>query len=270
MILLFLLVPLNWTLESVKWRFLAQKVIPISFCEAFRSTLTGLAVGVAVPAQLGDTVGRITSLRSKARLRTLGAALISNGIQFYVSILGGAVCWFWRGNILGFSPGISSAITILLVAILACGALLGIFRHRLLEWRSDRPWAQKLKKNLNVIQQYSSQELVIALTIGLARYLVFVAQYVLALGLFNLSISWLDILTGVGLAYLVKTMLPAINAIGDLGIRQFTALYVFAPYHLSSEKIIAATFLIWLINILAPLLVGVYFIWKFKWSAKYA
>lgn len=270
MTVLFLLVPLNWALESAKWQRLAQKAVPISFQEAFRSTLTGLAVGVAIPAQLGDTVGRISSLRSKARLRTLGAALISNGIQFYVSILGGAVCWFWRGESLGFSQETTWAISGLLLLILAGGFVLGIFRRRLLDWRSNRPWAKKLKKNLMVVQQYSSQELVTALTIGLTRYLVFVAQYALALRLFDFPISTLDTLTGVGLVYLVKTILPAINAIGDLGIRQFTALYVFAPYHLAAEKIIAATFLIWLINILVPLLVGVYFIWKFKWSVKYA
>lgn len=268
--LLFLLVPANWALESLKWQYLAQKAVTITFAEAFRSTLTGLAVGVAVPAQLGDTVGRITSLRSQRRLRTLGAALISNGIQFYVSILGGTICWFWRGDSLGFSRETNFVISGLLILILAGGFLLGMFRSKLMTWRSNQIWAKKLKKNLLVVKEYSAWELFSALAIGLARYLVFVVQYVMALNLLDLPISTLDIILAVGFIYLVKTILPAINAIGDLGIRQFTALYVFAPYHLASEKIIAATFLIWLINILAPLLIGVFFIWKFKWSAKYA
>ncbi len=257
-------------MESAKWQLLARKAVPLSFSEAFRSTLTGLAVGVAVPAQLGDTIGRITSLRSKIRLRTLGAALISNGIQFYVSVLGGAVCWFWRGESLGLPWEISWAINGILLVILAGGLAVGVFRRDLLHWQSSRLWAKKLKKNLLVIRDYTSQELITAFTIGLARYLVFMAQYALALTLFGLRISLLDILIGVGLVYLVKTVLPAINAIGDLGIRQFTALYVFAPYHVAEEKIMAATFFIWLINILIPLSVGVFFIWKFKWSAKYA
>lgn len=267
---LILLVPLNWALESAKWQHLAQKAVRISFQEAFRSTLTGLAVGVAVPAQLGDTIGRITSLRSKSRLRTLGAALVSNGIQFYVSILGGAACWFWRGGTLGFSRELSWAISGLLVAILAGGVALGLFRQTLLNWRSKYPWAAKLKKNLAVVRRYSGLELSTALGIGMARYLVFVAQFTLILVLIELPISVLDTVSCVGLIFLVKTLLPAINAIGDLGLREFTALYVFAPYHLASEKIMAATFLIWFINILAPLLVGIFFIWKFKWSVKYA
>uniref|UniRef100_UPI0035948E15 UPF0104 family protein n=1 Tax=Persicitalea sp. TaxID=3100273 RepID=UPI0035948E15 len=230
----------------------------------------GLAVGVAVPAQLGDTVGRITSLRSKLRLRTLGAAIVSNGIQFYVSILGGTICWFWSGTTLSFSNEISLTINVSLCIILVGGLMMGKFRQQLLNWQSKRAWAKKMKKNLAVVRQYSDFELSKAFGIGLTRYVVFVAQFTLTLSLFELSISSLETVSCVGLIYLVKTLLPAINAIGDLGIREFTALFVFAPYHLSPEKIMAATFLIWLINILAPLLVGVYYIWKFKWSARYA
>ncbi len=121
-----------------------------------------------------------------------------------------------------------------------------------------------------MVRRYSGLELSTALGIGMARYLVFVAQFTLILVLIELPISVLDTVSCVGLIFLVKTLLPAINAIGDLGLREFTALYVFAPYHLASEKIMAATFLIWFINILAPLLVGIFFIWKFKWSVKYA
>ncbi|MFB9296680.1 lysylphosphatidylglycerol synthase domain-containing protein [Persicitalea jodogahamensis] len=267
---LFLLVPLNWALESIKWRFLAQKAVRISFSEAFRSTLTGLAVGVAVPAQLGDTIGRITSLKAKSRLRALGAALVSNGIQFYVSIAGGSIAWFWTGSSLGFSKKLSWSISALLITILIGGILLGLSRQRLLNWKSERLWIVKLKKNLAVVKHYSGKDLTIAFSVGFIRYLVFVTQFTMAFILFEIPVSTLDTISSVGLIYLVKTLLPAINAIGDLGIREFTALYVFAPYHVSSEKVMAATFLIWLLNILAPLLVGVYFIWKYKWSVRYA
>ena len=265
-----MLVPLNWTLESAKWQLLAQKAVRITFAEAFRSTLTGLAVGAAVPAQLGDTLGRITSLRSKSRLRALGAALVSNGIQFYVSILGGAVGWFGSDFSRRFSQELSLVISSLLITILLGGLLMGAFRQSLFTWRSKRPWAKKLKRSLEVARHYEAPELAVALAIGGLRYLVFVGQFALALTLFDLSLTTEQVLGGVSMVYLVKTILPAINAVGDLGVREFTALYVFEPYQLPSEKIMAATFLIWLVNILAPLLVGVFFIWKFKWSARYA
>ncbi len=265
-----MLVPINWALESAKWQCLAQKAVRITFGEAFRSTLTGLAVGVAVPAQLGDTIGRITSLKAKSRLRTLGAALVSNGIQFYVSIVGGTIAWFWAGASLGFSLETSWTISTLLVIILVGGIILGFFRQQLLNWRNKRLWIAKLQKNLSVIGRYTSLDLMSAFSIGILRYLVFVTQYSLAFVLLEIPMSTIDILGCVGLIFLVKTLLPAINAIGDLGIKEFTALFVFAPYHVSSEKVMAATFLIWLLNILVPLTVGVYFIWQYKWNTRYA
>ncbi len=68
---------------------------PFSFYDALRGILTGLAVGVAVPAQLGDTLGRVAALKSDRRLEAIGAAIISNGIQFYVSVLAGACGWVY-------------------------------------------------------------------------------------------------------------------------------------------------------------------------------
>ena len=267
---LFLLVPLNWTLESFKWMLLAQKAVKISFPEAFRSTLTGLAVGVAVPAQLGDTLGRITSLRSEQRLKTLGAALVSNGIQFYVSVLGGTLSWLLVGSSLTLPALYVSLIEVLLVIIVVGGLLVGIFRKKIVNLSSQRPWVIKLKENVEVINRYTSRDLGLALGLGAFRYGVFVVQFVLALTLFNLPIAWHALVSCVGLILLAKTLLPAIHVIGDLGLREFTALLVFKSYGLPSEKIVAATFLIWLINILGPLLVGVFLIWKHQWNTRYA
>jgi hypothetical protein len=49
-ILVLVLVPINWALESLKWQRLARRVVNLSFADAFRGTLSGLAIGVAAPA----------------------------------------------------------------------------------------------------------------------------------------------------------------------------------------------------------------------------
>ena len=267
---LMLLVPVNWMLESLKWMLLAQKAVKLNFAEAFRSTLTGLAVGVAVPAQLGDTLGRITSLRSEQRLKTLGAALISNGIQFYVSVLGGTLSWILVGSSVPLPSPYGLVLELLLFLIVFGGLLIGVFRKHLVNWPSRRPWVIKVKENIQVVNQYTGADLGIALGLGTARYVVFVGQFVLALLLFDLPVPMLSLLGCVGLILLTKTLLPALNVFGDLGLRQFTALLVFESYGLAHEKIVAATFLIWLINIVGPLLVGVFMIWKHQWNTRYA
>jgi hypothetical protein len=62
-IALLVLMVLNWTLESWKWRTLLQHIEPISIAQAFKSVLTGLALGMLLPSGTGDVAGRIINLK---------------------------------------------------------------------------------------------------------------------------------------------------------------------------------------------------------------
>ncbi|WP_342083882.1 lysylphosphatidylglycerol synthase transmembrane domain-containing protein [Dyadobacter sp. OTU695] len=265
-ILMLVLVPVNWALESLKWQKLISRIIPISFRDAMRGTLTGLAVGVAVPAQLGDTLGRVAALRSDRRLEAIGAALISNGIQFYVSVLAGAFGWVYLKDQLDIHGTAVLLVNSILFTIVFLGPALLPFRTQLDNWKPSRKVFVKIKEYLNVIGRYTPAELATGTGYGLLRYLVFLSQFVLALSLFHFQVGVGQLASCVALIFLAKTLIPAINVLGDLGLREFTALVVFAPFKLPPEQIIAATFLIWILNVLGPILVGIFLIWKYKWK----
>jgi hypothetical protein len=266
-LLMLALVPVNWALESLKWQRLARRVVPLTFRDAFKGTLSGLAIGVAVPAQLGDTIGRLAALKTDDKLRAIGAALVSNGIQFYVSVVAGAVGWLSVRDQLTLSPATSSGVTLLLVFIILSVWLIVLFRSRLTMWSPQNVYLQKARHYLHVIGEYSITDLFSATAFGSLRYLVFLGQFLLALSLFNFPIAIAQLAGCVALIFLAKTLIPAINVLGDLGLREFTALFVFQQYNLPPEEIITATFLIWIINVLGPILVGIYLIWKSKWKS---
>ncbi len=265
-IAMLVLVPVNWALESLKWQKLICRITPVSFREAMRGTLTGLAVGVAVPAQLGDTLGRVASLKSDRRLEAIGAALISNGIQFYVSVLAGASGWVLLKARLDLPDAAKSVTDVILTTIMLLGPLVLAFRRQIDQWSPAKPFFRKVKEYLNVIGHYTGADLALSTAYGALRYLVFLTQFVLALSLFDFPVHVLQLAASVTLIFLAKTLIPAINVLGDLGLREFTALLVFAPFHLPPEQIIAATFLIWILNVLGPILVGIFLIWKYKWK----
>ena len=262
---ILLLVPVNWALESLKWQRLARKAVPVTFREAFRGTLTGLAIGVAAPAQLGDTLGRIASLRSDDRLKAIGAAIVSNGIQFYVSILGGGLGLVFVGDKLGLDSFSTSVLHVLLIALIFTGLAVIYFRGRLTSWNPEKPYLHKLLSYIRIIGQYTATDLLVSTTYGFLRYVVFLSQFVLVLSLFNFKLSLINLSACASLIFLAKTLIPAINVLGDLGLREFTALFVFKQYNLPAEEIIAATFLVWIINVLGPILIGIFLIWKYKW-----
>ena len=267
LLLMLFLVPVNWALESFKWQRLASKAVSITFREAFRGTLTGLAIGVAAPAQLGDTVGRVAALKSDNRLKAIGAAVVSNGIQFYVSLIFGGWGLAWIGDKLGLDSSGKNGLYALLVFLLLLGFVIVLYRRRLTIWKPQKPLFTKALSYFQIIGSYTAADLLVATTFGTLRYLVFLTQFLLALSLFNFAMPLVDLAACVALIFLAKTLIPAINVLGDLGLREFTALFVFKQYNLPAEQVIAATFLVWIINVLGPILVGIFLIWKYKWRS---
>ncbi len=265
---ILVLVPINWALESKKWQILVQKVFPVPFREAFRGTITGLAVGVAAPAQLGDTIGRVAALRSDKRLEAIGAAIVSNGIQFYVSLIAGAAAWLLLQDSMPLPQSSKPIISTGLCLLTALGWIVVGSRKRMLNWHAENPLLQKIISYVRIMGTYTGAELLYATSCGLLRYFVFLTQFVLALSLFNFPLTLSTLAACVALIFLAKTIIPAINVLGDLGLREFTALFVFKQYNLPAEEIITATFLVWIINVMAPILIGIYLIWKYKWNVK--
>lgn len=267
LLIMLFLVPLNWALESLKWQRLASKAVSITFREAFRGTLTGLAVGVAAPAQLGDTIGRVAALKSDDRLKAIGAAVVSNGIQFYVSLIFGGWGLAWIGNKLGIDTSGKNMLYALLITLCLLGIIIVLFRKRLTNWQPNKAFLTKALSYFRIIGAYTGTDLLVATGYGMLRYLVFLSQFLLALSLFDFPMSPIDLAACVALIFLAKTLVPAINVLGDLGLREFTALFVFKQYNLPPEQVIAATFLVWTINVLGPILIGIFLIWKYKWKS---
>ncbi|MCK4979586.1 MAG: hypothetical protein KAS62_04275, partial [Candidatus Delongbacteria bacterium] len=63
---------------------------------------------------------------------------------------------------------------------------------------------------------------------------------------------------GVWTAILIKTFLPI--SLGDIGVREGTAAYVFGLLSFPKEAAISAGFMLFVINILIPASVGVFLI----------
>jgi len=265
LISMIVLVPVNWALESLKWKQLAKKVVPLTFRDSFRGILTGLAIGVAAPAQLGDTIGRIAVLKSDNRLKAIGAALVSNGMQFYISVIAGIAGWCFTREQLSLTASAKYIVDILLSATIALGIILMYTRKKLLTWFPSNTYLKKIRDYLSIIGIYNGADLAIASGYGVLRYLVFLTQFILSMSMFNFPLTHTEMISCVALIFLAKTLIPAVNVIGDLGLREFTALFVFKQYNLPPEEIITATFMIWIINVLGPILVGLFLIWKYKW-----
>ena len=227
---LALLTPINWGLEALKWQILLRRVEQTSWADAFRGVLAGLSLGFALPAQLGDTAGRVLSLRTRQRGAAIGASLVSGGMQFYVALVFGTVAW--AHHLGAFSERNTSAgqvLLLVLVLLSAGGIAFGLVRQRLIGWLATRPALVRFATYWNVAGLYTNSELGRALTVAALRYLIFSVQFYVAMRLVGIGLTPDVAASGIGLVFLVKTVTPAFNFLSDLGVREAAALWVLRP-----------------------------------------
>jgi hypothetical protein len=269
LVIIFLLTPINWAFEAWKWQKLASKVEHITFWEAYRGILVGLAFSTATPLMIGDYAGKILMLKSDKRLQSIGAILLGNSLQMYVSLLFGTISYLffviWANPIPLF---LHIFIIALLITCLIFGFFLSLNLPNLKVFLSRNKFFEYLKKYLGILENYTLLELKKLFIIATSRYIIFSIQFVLMLKVFQVNVPIYVLLVGVGIIFLTKTLISILNALGDLSIRELTSIYYFGFFGANIIAVSSATFMIWMVNILLPIMIGSVFILQLKLTQK--
>ncbi len=263
-VLVMLLMPLNWVCEAGKWRQLVGRVVPTTGRQALVGVLTGLPLGLLLSRHVGDWAGRSLRLRADERRAAAGPVLISAFLQFSVTVVAGLSSLWW----LGADPHASvQLVTAGRVALTAAGLtavlLVVIGRVRatgdyLMRWARLRPFVAALAS-------YRYRDLLRALGWAQVRYLIINAQFVLLLWATGVALPWYVLAGGVAFVLAAKSVLPVFNAVGDLGIREVSALYFFAAWQVPELSVLTAGLLLWGINVLLPSLPGLWWVGRTPW-----
>lgn len=250
-LIVIILMPFNWLIEALKWRFLVKKLNQISIKEAFRGVLAGLTLSFATPHGLGDYFGRILSLNSEGREGLVGSLLISRASQMLATALFGLIglqylfglWWVMSGFVICFG------------FVILC--------FRIVHWLHN---FSKIEKYVSLIDTYSKSELAYIQMLSICRYLIFSIQFLLVIYIYlpeiNLDIAY----GGVTYIFLTKSVLPTFNFLSDLGIREYAAIQYFEKFSIETVSIVAASLSLWVINILLPTIIGIPSMLKLKWN----
>ncbi len=284
LILVGLLMLVNWSLETVKWRYLVGKIETVVFFNAFQAVMAGIAVSSFIPNRVGEYFGRVYILKTASRIEGILITLVGSMSQLLVTILAGtaALLAFIPAYLhsAGFGHGylyyglvvIVVSLDFLLLALFFRVSFLAVLRDRLLANRLRR-----LRKFFRVFGFFHARELSIVLLLSLARYVVFSAQFYLLLRLFGVSISYPAAMMLIALVYFIMTIIPTI-ALTELGIRGAVSLYVFGYYfhqfppgaETGNMGVFAASTLLWFINLGLPALAGTLFVFRLEFFRKSA
>ncbi len=257
------LIPVNWAFETLKWKHLIHTFERLSFWKMYKAVLAGVTFSVFTPNRIGEYAGRVLFVKAENNWKAVVATLVGSFSQLLVLLsvgLFGLVYFVWQ--FLELEVYVLQGVMWLGVALV--GLMLFCFYNvdLIVPIVKRLPLAGYLKpyvRHVSVLRNYESATLSRVLCFALARYATYSLQYYLMLMYFGVEVSLLPGLACIAAIFLLQTSIPLPPLMGLL-MRGEVALFVWGHFCGNELSILAATFGLWVINMILPALMGIIFI----------
>ncbi|CAG5080557.1 lysylphosphatidylglycerol synthase transmembrane domain-containing protein [Parvicella tangerina] len=257
---LVLLQFVNYGLENLKWRQTLPLLKESTFLRTQKAVYAGNAVAILTPDRLGTFIGRFTYIKEIPKTTITFSTFVGNYAQLVTTLLFALIGLILSWNFaIGFHyPEQLPINTLIIVMTIVCCMALFIFYQQkvLLELLRKLKWKylNNLITKLEFLGDLTELRLHTILGIAILRYLVFIAQFHVALTLFGAEPELIWTAAFCGVLYLFSTLIPS-PFMGNLGTREAIAVFLVIPFGLEETVIIASLF-IWLINVVLPSIIG--------------
>jgi len=263
-----ILIPLNWGLEAFKWKLLISKIEEISFKSSFKSILAGITISVFTPNRTGEFGGRIFYLKSANRVQAVLLCFLGNSYQLLTTITAGCIAIIIQAKQF---PELYKFVNfnlnqILLIVVFICLGLLFFIvfyfnRNKLLI--KGKSLKSKLLRTILIVREFSGKEHLQFLILSVSRYIVFTFQFFILLYIFNVQVTLLDGFSMIAVSFLLMSAIPTI-AFTEIGVRGSVSIALIGLLSSNTAGILAASFLLWIINIAAPAILGSLFVLRLQ------
>lgn len=259
------LVYFNWWLEALKWQKLMFEISPMTIVSAFRAVLIGLATSIFTPNRIGEYIGRIIIVPGGKRIQA--ATMLTLGSLIQVVMIGGLGLyaifhlttnaypmpfnskWYWLA-------------TGLFVVFLAL-TYFNFFRIILLLQKLLELLFPKMALQLSLLNRLKSKYLWQISGLTMVRLFIYVFQYWLLLRLFDINVPVDLAVSTILLGYFIQTGLPLPTLLA-LVARGEIALLIWNYFGVNELSVLAASYGLWVINVVLPALVGMGYVLKIK------
>lgn len=267
-LLVLILMFLNWSIEALKWKMIMKKLETISFWRSLEAIFSGITISFFTPNRIGEYAGRVFHLEKADRIEATLLTVLENFSQLIVTLVFGALASVVYMELYSaIPPHFENAIIVLLMAI-AVVALLIFFNASLLETVFRKlKLPDNWKNYLKVFSIYSNSDLLKVLMLAMLRYIIFSGQFYILLWIFGVELSYTAAMILIAVTYLVMSVVPTF-ALTELGVRGAVATFFFSAVTGNLPGVINASFSLWLVNLAAPALLGIFFVFEFKFARR--
>ena len=272
-IVLFLMF-LNWFLEALKWRYMISKIEKVSIYTSLKAVFAGITVSSFTPNRVGEYGGRVFYLEKADRLKGVIITFIGSMSQLLITILFGSISFIILSELLFESKIFFSAISKFKLLVFLLLFLLNVFVfyffynvHSFISFFNLNKYINRFKQYIQTFTIYNSSELTNILLFSFSRYIVFSIQFLILLNVFEIDSSTFHSMLSVMLIFLVVSVIPTI-VVAEIGVRGSVAIYVFSLFTINSIGVFSSTLLLWIINLVIPSLIGIYFVFNLNFFRK--
>lgn len=262
LLLALIMMPVNWILETIKWRGLVNQIQEISIIKSLKSILAGILLSLITPNRVGELGGKLIYIEKEKRSAVLYINSVCAMTQLLVTMLAGLFSLFFLQEALSIWIKVEGLLLLGLIVLTSLLLLIVFFR------------SNTLMKVFNIFSK--KQDLAIKLDtlsrvkligISLVRYFVFCIQFYIIIRVFEAEISFFESSVAIALIFLLTAVVPT-GWISDLPVRTSIAFFVFELMSFNGSSGLSASILLWLINLLIPALISLVLLRNIDWMGK--
>jgi Lysylphosphatidylglycerol synthase TM region len=260
--LTLLLVPVNWGIEALKWRYMMKPVQKMSFFRAFKGVLAGTSLAVNTPNQVGEYFGRMIYVEEGNRLRSIPLTIACSFSQLIITLVAGSIGLLFFIGLVNEAPQTELSVFWIktLLSVVLLGTILAVLVYFKLSWLvkllEKVPLINRYRFFLTGVETLNARVLGTTLLYSALRYSVFMVQYLLVMNAFGINESISVNMCLVSVLFIVMSVIPTI-VLAEAGIRGKAGHFIFGVVYSSSQvAIIASGLFIWLVNLMLPALLG--------------
>jgi uncharacterized membrane protein YbhN (UPF0104 family) len=262
------LAPINWLLESVKWKKLTSKIETLSLLESLKSVTAGVATSILTPNRIGEFGGRILAFSPENRVQATINSFVGSFSQLIVTYIFGILSLYFYINLLSKQLFENKTVLFLVLGVVIIICLFVYFNsYKILMMNKKITWLDKLLKGRLEPKALQDVNLFPIFALSVLRYIVFSFQFVLILKAFGTTGSYASLFSIVAFTFFAANFLPSL-AFSEPGIKSSILILIIGTAAPSSVAIVFSTLSLWIINIVTPALFGIRCISKYNLLTK--
>lgn len=267
LLLVLCLMPVNWGIESYKWKTITDQVERVSYSTALKSVFSGICVGNIAPGRAMEFLAKIIFFKSENRPSITVLHFINGMFQMLITVTVGVISIAYKLNKNSPSSGFIYVVLAggICMILFFCWTILNVpviqQKLKFIKWFRKIDGAQ--------FTQFSKLLILKLISFSIIRYLVFTTQFYLIYNALSPQNDMAQTFMSIAAYFMLTSLIPMISVI-EPAIRAAIALFVFNNAADNTVIVVLSSTFVWIINVVIPSIIGYIIILKEKIDFKSA